>query len=417
MIDIKGLARSKSLVFAVLASSLVLTPNAEAALKKVPALTVQPALQASAKNSRAKKNAKKGPPPAPYELVAARSQRVLTQLKSRPLRLPGVALAETELEASASKNGWLKSLYQRNLIEASWATEMLSDKRILYDVLARELGNNVYRFYPKTVGLREILHRRKLINAKGEITASGDEIETALHEEFPKGFLVRPAVGVAPQETGKGLFPNTDQFIVELMTPGNPLYSPAHLAQPVRSHILDTIASGEALVLQENFIIAADVKRPLKSRFYQEVRVHTYEARVVAGAVPERWVQTNLLSEEQEAKAEAFVQQFLSLLPVSMLTRQAWGVDVAVMDNGELRIVDVVTNRGMRAPWSSYLEQPRVIGAYARHFEEHYGFRFAGLSGALIRHNFANYLPYWEKRIEKAKPGLSKLTAYLPPLP
>jgi hypothetical protein len=92
-------------------------------------------------------------------------------------------------------------------------------------------------------------------------------------------------------------------------------------------------------------------------------------------------------------------------------------VDVAVLDNGEMRITDVVTNRGKPIQWSSYLEQPRVIGAYARHFETYYGLRFQGISGSLIRHNFANYFPYWEKRIEKAKPGLTKMLAYLPPIP
>ncbi len=43
--------------------------------------------------------------------------------------------------------------------------------------------------------------------------------------------------------------------------------------------------------------------------------------------------------------------------------------------------------------------------------------RFKGWSGALIRHNFANYMPYWEKRIEKAKPGWGKIMAYVPPVP
>jgi len=80
-------------------------------------------------------------------------------------------------------------------------------------------------------------------------------------------------------------------------------------------------------------------------------------------------------------------------------------------------VIDVVTNRGKPIAWSSYLEQPRVIAAYTHHFEEFYGLHYGGLSGALIRHGFANYLPFWEKRIENAKPGLGKMTAYLPPLP
>ncbi len=170
-------------------------------------------------------------------------------------------------------------------------------------------------------------------------------------------------------------------------------------------------------MLQENIIGSADARRPLKSRYFQEVRVHAYEGRIVEDAVPERWVQTNLLTEAQAKRAETFAGDFLRSLPLSLLTRQAWGLDVAVMDNGEMRILGIVTNRGRRIQWSSYLEQPRVLGAYARHFEKYYAVHFAGVSGTFIRNNFANYLPYWEKRIEKAPTGLAKIWAYLPPLP
>jgi hypothetical protein len=58
-----------------------------------------------------------------------------------------------------------------------------------------------------------------------------------------------------------------------------------------------------------------------------------------------------------------------------------------------------------------------VIAAYSRHFEEFYGWKFTGVNGVLIRQGFANYLPFWEKRIEKAPRGIKKWLAYLPPLP
>lgn len=355
--------------------------------------------------------------PSPAKFVEARVQKVLTDLKSRPLRTAESPRPTFNLETSAEKQPWLASLYDKNMIEASWATEMLSDKLVMARVLERELGARAVIYYPKTIGLRDFLVRHRLVKTDGTIVPDGDRIETALHQEFPAGFVVRPAVGVAPRETGKGMFPDTDQFIVELLKPDNPVYGPDHLRQPVKSHLLEAIASGEAVVLQENIIGTADAQKPLKTRFYQEVRIHTYEGRTIEGAVPERWVQTSLLNEEQVKRAEEFVADFLKSLPLALLNRQAWGVDVAVMDNGQLRIVDVVTNRGRRIPWSGYLEQPRVIGAYARHFERYYGLRFAGFSGALIRNNLGNYLPYWSKRIEKARPGLGKMMAYLPPIP
>lgn len=357
---------------------------------------------------------------APDKFIAARAQKVLSDLKSRPLRPAGIPTEVTEVEATAAKGSWLSALYRQNMVEASWATQMLSDKRIFAEVLKREMGRRALVYYPKTIGLREFLYKRNLVDRSGRFTSTsnlGDRIEAALHDEFPSGFFVRPAVGVAPKETGRGLFQDSDQFIVELLKPENRLYSPEHMRQPIESHILGTVASGEALVLQENIVGSADALKPLSSRFFHEVRVHTYEGRVVEDSIPKRWVQKNALSSEQEERAAAFTADFLRSLPLKLMTRQAWGVDVAVMDNGELRVIDVVTNRGKRTQWSSYLEQPQIIGAYTRHFETYYRLRFSGLSGTLIRNNFANYFSYWEKRIEKAKPGLSKVMAFFPPIP
>jgi len=357
----------------------------------------------------------------PAHLISSRANKVLSDLKSRPIRLSYHGGDRViEVAAEPNKGSWIEAVYDKNMIEASWASQMLADKRVLAEVLEREMGERAFRFYPKTVGLREFLSRHKMVDARGVITASGDEIEQLLNEEFPAGFVVRPAVGIAPQETARGLYPDTDQFIVELLRnplKGNTVYDPAHMRRPVKSHILGTIASGEAVVIQESVVGASDVKKPLKERFFQEVRIHTYEGRVVTGAVPERWVQKNLLTPAQVERAESFVSEFLTSLPLSLLNRQAWGVDVAVMDNGQMRIIDIVTNRGRNIAWSGYLDQPRVIAGYSRLFEEHYGLRFTGVEGALIRHGFANYLPFWEKRIEKARPGLDKALAYLPPLP
>jgi hypothetical protein len=353
----------------------------------------------------------------PTSLISSRAQRVLSTLKSRPLRPIDGAVGESALVVDEpTRASWLKAVYGKGLIEASWPVQMLADRRIMAEVLQRELGVRARDFYPKTMGLREFLFKHALIDPQGRINASGETIEAALFREFPAGYIVRPAVGVAPGETGRGLFPETDQFIVEILKPKNPYYSPAH-RQPVRSSILGTVASGEAIVLQESVLLTADIKKPLKTRFFHEVRVHTYEARVVPGAVPSRWVQTNLLSDQQIRDAEKFVAGFLGALPLSIVHRQAWGVDVAVMDNGEMRIIDVVTNRGRAISWSGYLDQPKVIGAYSRHFETALGVRFEGWSGTLIRHNLANYMTYWQKRIDKSKPGLGRLKAYLPPLP
>ena len=354
---------------------------------------------------------------SPNTLIASRTQKVLAQLNSRPVHMGESANQTVDVKSSAERGVWLEQIYAHGLVDTSWGTKMLSDKRLFAEVLDRELGAEAKKYYPKTLGLREFLFKHHLLDSRGQISADGDEIETALYEEFPSGFFVRPAVGVAPQEKGNGLYNDTDSFIVDLLKPDSPLYEPSHAKQAVKSHILETIASGEGVVLQENVVGTADAHSKLKTRYFQEVRVHTYEARVVENAVPKRWVQTNLLTEDQTHGAEIFVSTLLEKLPLTLLSRQAWGVDVAVMDNGDMRIIDVVTNRGLPIAWSGYLDQPRVIGAYSRHFETFYALKFDGLSGMLIRHGFANYLPYWEKRIEKAKPGWGKVLAYFPPIP
>ncbi len=362
-------------------------------------------------------------PPAsavPSVLIAERAQKVLAMLKSRPVRALGESTRDIQIEASATKASFLEQLYRHQLVEATWPSEMLADKRLFGEVLVRELGaEKAARFFPKTLGLREFLVQGKFLDAGGQIKKSqAEEIEMALYEEFPSGFVVRAAVGVAPQETTKGLYSDTDQFLVELMKPETALYQPSHSQSAVSSHILGgAVASGEAVVLQENLTAEADSEKPLKRKFFQEVRVHTYEGKVVSDAVPARWVQRELLTTEEIEKAEAFVQEFLSALPITLTARQAWGIDVAVFDNGEMKINDVVTNRGAKIAWSSYLEQPRVLEAYAKHLESISGVHFTGLSGWLIRHGFANYFPYWQRRIEKARPGFNKVLAYFPPWP
>ncbi len=392
--------QSRSLVTTILAAALSMTSSTGAALKK----PGSPRERVTAQ---------------PETLIAERAQKVLAQLKSRPLSALSESSPPVSIYTNASKPGFLGALYDHKLVDASWSTEMLADKRLFFEVLKRELGpEKALDFYPKTIGLREFLVQHGFLNSKGEIKKEeAEEIESALYQDFPAGFVVRAAVGVAPQETTKGLFADTDQFLVELMKPGTPLYQPSHSQSAVSAHLLGgEIASGEAVVLQENLTTQADSKKTLKHKFFQEVRVHTYEGRVVSDAVPVRWVQRELLTAEQIEKAELFVQEFLKELPIALVARQAWGIDVAVFDNGEMKINDVVTNRGSKNAWSSYLEQPRVIEAYVRHFESTANIHFDGFKGWLLRHGFANYFPFWQKRIEKAH-GFSKVLAYLPPWP
>lgn len=354
---------------------------------------------------------------SPQEFVDQRVQRILADLGARPLRAPTV-LTRAEVDTSSNRQQFIASLYNRGVVDASWSSEMMADKLIMARLLDRELGARAKIYYPKTLGLREFLVRRNLVDKSGNVIRNGDQIEAALHEEFPMGYVVRPAVGVAPQETLRGLYPEADQFIVALLAPQSPLYNSQHFHQPVISHILNDIASGEAVVIQESIVGSADAHKPLKQRQLRDVRVHTFEGRVVENSVPDRWAKGGSKTSEADAhRAQEFVADFLKSLPMSLVNRQAWAVDVGLADNGEMRVMDIVTNCGNPGTWSGSLDQPKVLGAYARHFESYYGIRFAGMSGTLLRHNFGNYASYWSKRIEHARPGMDRMLAYLPPMP
>ena len=354
----------------------------------------------------------------PSVYLKRRVDALWAEIKARPIRgatLPGTIA----VRASANKQDWLKAAYDRNLVDASRVGWMLADKLIFAETLKRELGAaEAERFYPKTLGLKQFLESRRLVDVRGRLKVDADAVEQALADEFPFGYVVKPAVGVAPGETERGLYARSDQLVTELFAAKPTVYAPSTFRVPIRSHILGGAASGEAIVLQEDVVLRADARQRLRARKMSIARVHSYEDRAVPDSAPASWVRDDRLPTTSDARrSEAFVSQMLGRLSAQLVAKQAWSLDVAAMDNGDLRVVDVVTNRGRPIAWSGYLDQPRVIGAYSRLWEDRYGVSFGGVSGALLRANLGNYLSYWGKRIEAAKAPWKKALALLPPAP
>ncbi len=354
----------------------------------------------------------------PHAFLETQIQRLLTQIHARPPhQTSGPGEPPIVLSCSSEKTDWLAAIYSKNLVEASYVTEAMADKLMLYTLVKTFLGTETDTFLIKTMGLKQFLESQKLVDSNGLITADGEQIEAALYKEFPSGFIVRPAVGLVSTETEMGLFRDSDQFILALLKPGNSLYQPETFLHPIRSHILDAISSGEAAVLQDNVLRLADAAKLLKRHHAFKVRIHTYEGHVVPHSSPKRWVredieESSLLYQE----AEKFVQSFLDRLPKEFLIRQAWSIEVSGFDNGVLRITDILTNRGKKISWSSYLDQSRVLEAYTNDFESNLNVEFSGLSGWLLRHGWGNYFNYWKLRISKAH-GWHKVSACFPPLP
>ncbi len=351
-------------------------------------------------------------PLTPHAFVDDRVSRILRDLKGRPPRVRPSESVNVSIPVAASKSQWLMAVYGKQLVDASNSTGLLSDKLLFYEVAKREVGLDVDKFLVRTVGLRDFLVQEGLVSADGRLSADGDKIEASLFKIFKAGFVARPAVGVAPRETGRGLFKTTDDFVAELLKTDTFLYRPDHRNRAVRSTILDEVASGEAIVLQEDL----SSKQPGKF-VWREARVHTYEGRVIPDANTNYWIANGHLSKQEVAGAQKFVGDFLALLSPGLLARQAMSFDVLILPNGELKISDVVTNRGRKVAWSQYLDQPRVIGAYTRHFEQYAGIHFTGFSGLLLRKNAGNYFAYWGLRIEKSRPGFEKILAWIPPWP
>ncbi len=290
----------------------------------------------------------------------------------------------------------------------------------MMSIFNETLGESItLRFLPKTLGLRQFLERHQLIDRKGAIVADGDQIDSALHSEFPTGFFIRPAVGITPYENERGMFATPEQLIVELLKGKTAIYDPAAYWVPIKSHILGETASGEAIVLQENLIVSAELKGPLRHKSATLVRVHTYEQKIIPDSVPKRWVQDDAdekISDASITAAQKFAQDFLSQLPEYLTRRQAWSIEVASFDNGTFRIANILTNRGKQIAWSSYLDQPRILKAYTDYFEAKGGLQFEGIGGRILRWGLANYFTYWKLRFEKAS-GWKKLVAAFPPMP
>jgi hypothetical protein len=318
---------------------------------------------------------------------ARMAQRALEILKSRP---PVATVGgDVEITLLADKASWLQTVYRRGWVDASEADALLSDKLVAFNLVARQIGRErAERFLLRTLGLRELLLANAWLNSRGEIVADAETVESQLADIFPNGFQVRPAVGVAPRETTHGLFADRDAFLKELLRPGSTLYRPEQYKQGVQSHILGRVASGEVVVLQDDIALGRAVHR---------VRVHTYEDRVIEAAQPRLWVEKANSTDGDIRRAQELVNEFLKALGADTVRRQAWSVDVLLTDR-DVKIADIITNRGQEISWSGYLDQPQIIAAYSQAFESRYDLHFTGFGGFLIHHGWANLYAYWKRR-------------------
>lgn len=355
-----------------------------------------PAIATGAPTQKSIQSSRSAPSGA-YEPIRFLDQKIET-LKAEILRRKSLRTGSLEIDSPSTRNGWLEQLYKNKLVESGELTRNLTDKLVmglLIDALAGDKGEH---FYPKTMGLKYFLAKNGLLDSKKNLIRDRAKIESALKKEFPLGAIVKPAAGINSAGKAKGFYFKLEKFYDDLLKPGSDLYSAQQYSEPYKPELIrGHVASGEWLILQENVVTAAGSKRVLVTKEFKEARVHTFEDKVVKGATYKRWAEMDPLEPEMAARVEAFVQDFIDSMPKPFWYRNAFSMDVAIMDNGVMRIIDINTNRGEPEHWSGYLPQPRVLKWYVRHMEANNDVHFAGLGGTLLRNGLGNYMKNLKK--------------------
>ncbi len=333
-----------------------------------------------------------------YHPVYFLDQKVASLIKEIDQRsdkkLPSLTVVELK---GQDRNDLLRSVYELGIVEASEFTKALSDKLLVSKIFEYYLKDKADFYQPKAIGLKYFLAKYGLVNSKGQIIAEKEKILNAIETEFPHGAIAKAAVGFNSAGI-KNFYFKMPNFVEDLLKESSPIYKPEDFSTPFVS-ALGTVTSGEFMILQENVITAAGIKKPLVTKDFMEVRLHTFEQSVVPGASYSRWREKNKeATDSLISSTEQFAQEMLSLLPPSLLYQQAWSLDMAVLDNGVHRLIEINTNRGLPGHWSGFLSIPPVLGAYARFFEDHENVKYAGFNGFLFRHGIANIPKYLHKK-------------------
>jgi hypothetical protein len=279
-------------------------------------------------------------------------KELLAELAARDLSPPN---ALGKIECAATRNGLLKVMYERGVVEAAPFSAHSADKLFFAKLVEALLPED--SFHPKTRSLPELL----------------PDLEANLKAEFPLGYVVKLVGSMNSEGEGVILSGFLDLFRAQ---------PEKFLAlEPEVNGLTGVVSSGERFLVQE-----------LLGGREREFRLHTLEGRVVRGATYTRWDQG--WDRLEFRRAEDTLQSFLDRLPSWFTARQAWSVDL--IDSGEFRLVEVNTNRGRSGHWSGDLVIPDTLMAYAQHLTLHYGALFEGEAEAFLRGK-ANLAGFLEK--------------------
>lgn len=243
------------------------------------------------------------------------------EFMSRPAATPRIYAGR------ATRNDFLKWVYAQGLVRADSFSAHAADKLFFAKLLEAYAPLAYVRFHPRTFSLAEL----------------GDDPSLFLKD---REVIAKPAAGMNGE--GGRVYPSTYEFLAYLKT------EPERFGDgPEASPLTGLLSSGERYLVQEK----------VKGRG-PEIRLHTFEDKVVKGATFTRWDEA--WNPGVFAAAEAAAQGFLDLLPAWVTYGQAWSIDLMAGPEG-YKIIEVNTNRGRPGQWSGDLSLPDVLQAYSRH--------------------------------------------------
>lgn len=302
-------------------------------------------------------------------------------LRLAQIRLPQKVPLNLRTDIDPTYREFTSYLYTNQILEASELTALLSDKLIMGRLISHYLGAAADEIMPPVLGLKEFLAQENLVDASGVIKVSMGEVTHRMSERFKDGFVLKPTYAMA--SGGKGVFVGPDQ--VKAALESQQVYTPFDWNRPYYSNPLRRVASGERYMLM-GLIKGTKVVDPESAKAEShEIRVHSFWGNIVQEATTNRWYVP--VEKEVQRSAENKVAKLLDQLPDNLKIGLAWSFDVFVGADGQAQIIEVNSNRGLKGGWSGFLRTGPVLGAHVRWLESQWNWRFAGLSGELLRND------------------------------
>lgn len=290
-----------------------------------------------------------------------------------------------EIAIDPMKQSFLSMLYETRAVVANDLTFFVGDKLIATRALEVLLGERFAEFSPRALGLKEFLVKYRFVDSMGKLTASETEVVSAIRREFPNGVVMKPVE--AEGSNGKGVIFDPEK-IADLLI-AKSVYQDGESLKNTLGALSHRLASGERYMLVSRIpLTILDEKRTN----VQEFRVHVFDGRVVPNGISGRWNQWHDPIPPMKLKSVATKTQMLfDLLPPGFKNAQAYSLDVMLLPDGRIQVIEINSNHGKKDHvWSNFIGAPEILQGHIKLLEGHYGWKFTGLSGEILRGGVGN---------------------------